>query len=118
MLVLPIKKIWYDMTLSGEKKEEYREIKSYYVNRFAAAFGYIKCAGFTADKEKFLNDLKAGNSMCKTSILVIFRNGYGKSVPFFTARVTVSIGTGKEEWGADKDKQYFILTILKILEIK
>ena len=27
MLILPIKKKWFDMILSGEKKEEYREIK-------------------------------------------------------------------------------------------
>ena len=27
MLTLPIKKQWFDMILSGEKKEEYREIK-------------------------------------------------------------------------------------------
>ena len=31
MLTLPIKKKWFDMILSGEKKEEYREIKPYYV---------------------------------------------------------------------------------------
>lgn len=30
MLILPIKKKWFDMILSGEKKEEYREIKEYY----------------------------------------------------------------------------------------
>ena len=30
MLVLPIKKKWFDMIASGEKKEEYREIKPYY----------------------------------------------------------------------------------------
>ena len=29
MLTLPIKKKWFDMILSGEKKEEYREIKPY-----------------------------------------------------------------------------------------
>ena len=28
MLILPIKKKWFDMILSGEKKEEYREIKA------------------------------------------------------------------------------------------
>lgn len=33
MLVLPIKKKWFDMILSGEKKEEYREIKPYYDSR-------------------------------------------------------------------------------------
>jgi len=30
MLTLPIKKKWFDMIASGEKKEEYREIKEYY----------------------------------------------------------------------------------------
>ena len=34
MLVLPIKKKWFEMIASGEKKEEYREIKPYWVTRF------------------------------------------------------------------------------------
>lgn len=34
MLVLPIKKKWFDMIASGEKKEEYREIKPYWTSRF------------------------------------------------------------------------------------
>ena len=33
MLILPIKKKWFDMIRSGEKKEEYREIKSYWTSR-------------------------------------------------------------------------------------
>lgn len=33
MLILPIKKKWFDMIVSGEKKEEYREIKPYYDSR-------------------------------------------------------------------------------------
>lgn len=35
MLILPIKKQWFDMIASGEKKEEYREIKPYYTSRIA-----------------------------------------------------------------------------------
>ena len=38
MLILPIKKEWFDMILSGEKKEEYREIKPYYERRFSNYF--------------------------------------------------------------------------------
>ena len=34
MLTLPIKKKWYDMILSGEKKEEYRAVSPYYTMRF------------------------------------------------------------------------------------
>lgn len=29
MLILPIKKKWFDMIASGQKKEEYREVKEY-----------------------------------------------------------------------------------------
>ena len=38
MLTLPIKKKWFDMILSGEKKEEYRELKPYYKSRFSSIF--------------------------------------------------------------------------------
>lgn len=38
MLVLPIKKKWFDMIAAGIKKEEYREIKPYYVKRFEKVF--------------------------------------------------------------------------------
>ena len=33
MLILPIKKKWFDMIKLGEKKEEYREIKPYWTKR-------------------------------------------------------------------------------------
>ena len=35
MLILPIKKKWFDMILSGEKTEEYRKIDGYYMVRFS-----------------------------------------------------------------------------------
>lgn len=42
MLILPIKRKWFDMILSGEKKEEYRDIKPYYDTRLMDAFGMIQ----------------------------------------------------------------------------
>ena len=45
MLILPIKKKWFDMIASGEKTEEYREIKPYYDSRFMNAFGFILVGG-------------------------------------------------------------------------
>ena len=39
MLILPIKKRWFDMILSGEKKEEYRDITPYYETRFKNLWG-------------------------------------------------------------------------------
>ena len=39
MIVLPIKRKWFNMIKSGEKKEEYREFKKYYHARFKKIFG-------------------------------------------------------------------------------
>lgn len=105
MLILPIKKKWFDMILSGEKKEEYREIKPYYKSRFEHDFDVIEYHG------KYINAFEE-NPVRE----IMFRNGYSKTSPSFIARCTLDIGQGKKEWGAGKGKQYFILTIHEILE--
>lgn len=40
MLILPIKKKWFDMILLGQKKEEYREIKPYWTTRFEKVLSF------------------------------------------------------------------------------
>ena len=112
MLVLPIKKKWFDMILSGEKKEEYREIKPYYETRFMNLFGIIVCDG------EYLKCSDIGLSECEKDEIqkIRFRNGYDKASPSFVAKCTLSIGEGKEEWGAEQGRKYFILSIQEIVE--
>ena len=38
-MILTLKKEWFYMILSGEKTEEYREIKPYWEKRFTNYFG-------------------------------------------------------------------------------
>ena len=90
MLTLPIKKKWFDMIVSGHKKEEYRAFTKRYRTMFFNA----------ADKN--------GEFWC------ILRNGYRLDSPAVSVRVSVSIGHGRPEWGAEPEKQYFVLSILKI----
>lgn len=101
MLILPIKKHWYNMILSGEKKEEYREIKPYWAKRFVKA-------------ELLLSD----NHSSAWAKPVLFRNGYGANKPSFVALCQLNIGYGREEWGAEPNKKYFVLNIIKISEVK
>lgn len=54
MLTLPIKKKWFDMILSGEKKEEYREINDYYRVRFCNLFPDLKIPLFCQSLEQNL----------------------------------------------------------------
>lgn len=101
MLTLPIKKVWYEMILSGFKKEEYRNITPYYEARFKNAFGYI---------------LYNNEIVYKKEALIKFRNGYSKNAPSFIAKCSINIGEGRQEWGAIPGVKYFILGIVKILE--
>lgn len=118
MLTLPIKKKWFDMILSGEKKEEYREIKDYYTTRFFNALDgeYFK------DKKVHLKYsskfLKHGYCYQNIVFPVMFRNGYSATSPSFIAQVSLDIGKGKKEWGAEAGKEYFRLYIHNIKSVK
>lgn len=103
-LVLTLKKKWFDLILSGVKKEEYREIKPYWGKRFSHYFG--QHYDFSTDKNTIV-----WNTQKKT---IVFRNGYGNDKPEFLAECTISEGYGKEEWGAQKGVRYYVLTILRI----
>lgn len=103
MLVLPIKKKWFDMIVSGEKKEEYREIKPYYDSRFK---------NFMPRSTNFKNEYIAA------TFFVVFRNGYDYSSPSVKCKCTVDIETGKKEWGAIPGQQYYVLKILEIMEVR
>lgn len=107
MLVLPIKKKWFDMIKSGEKKEEYREIKPYYHSRLGH---YFICYRLDTSIRKVLRNMTTAEK------IIIFRNGYSHNSPQIKCRCTLRVGQGKEEWGAELGKEYYVLEILKILE--
>ena len=107
MLTLPIKKKWFDMIKSREKKEEYREIKPYYVSRF-----YNNYIAGGAGLEWVLNN----NPRVYKEI--IFRNGYRKDSPKIKCYCYISKGKGKPELGAEPNKMYYVLKILSVEEIK
>ena len=85
------------MILSGEKREEYREIKPYYDKRFLNAF-----------------NLNCEHNGWDYPYPIIFRNGYSSSSPSFTATVQLTVGKGKPEWGAEPGKDYYVLKIMEI----
>lgn len=107
MLVLPIKKKWFDMIASGDKEEEYREIKPYWTSRFMKALEIPKSGIENAHK------LLARRGKTK-DIEVMFRNGYSKDSPVLFATVRLSIGYGNPEWGAVPCKNYYRLHIKEV----
>lgn len=93
MLILPIKKKWFDMIVSGEKKQEYRDIRPFYTVRLNR-LGFI---GTPID------------------MTVMIRNGYSVKSPSIICEVRLHVGFGREEWGAELFKSYYCFDILKIV---
>lgn len=107
MLILHTKGKWFRMIAAREKPEEYREIKPYYTSRLKKI-----CLFSTMSDEAFIEELKdCGDEYV---FYVQFRNGYSKNAPSFIALCTLTVGTGKEEWGAEPGKNYYRLHIKEI----
>lgn len=88
ILRLTLKKKWFDMYVDGIKKEEYRQIKDYWVNRLIEG-------GDPANWTK-----KDGDGIqWKEFDLVEFKNGYGKNAPTITFEFKgIDIGEAVPEW--------------------
>lgn len=107
-IIIPIKKNWYDMIVEGIKKEEYREIKSYWTTRFNIDnTALIEALDLLSNRPKEKHYLK------KT--LVVFKNGYNPYSPTCQCLVGIRVGYGKTEWGAEPNTKYYVLDVLDII---
>lgn len=90
ILHLTLKKKWFDMILSGEKKEEYRDIKPYWRKRLL---------GKNFDAVRFIN-------------------GYSKKSPTFLIKFNgLKLGMGRLEWGAPGSRLVFIIKLGDIIKL-
>lgn len=109
-LHLTLKKKWFDMILSGYKKEEYRELKDYWCNRFCLRNWQ------SFEIEIFEHALNWDKLQFKT---ITFKNGYGSDKPQFVIEFKgVKIAKGKTHWGAEPHETYFVFKLGDILETR
>ena len=100
VLHLTLKKEWFDMILSGEKKEDYRELKSYWNARLNAN----TYEGFFKPKQFDVVELANGYSRDSRKIIIQF--------DYTTVR------EGLIKWGANAGEKYFVVRFGKILETR
>lgn len=114
-LKLTLTKKWFALVLSGEKKEEYREIKKHWVQRFVTQkytlqdyqrHGVID--SITGNAEYY-----SENKMEQFDF-VEFTNGYSKNSPKVTIEcLGITISPGKTEHGAIEGNRYFTIKLGK-----
>ena len=89
VLHLTLKRLWFDMIASGQKREEYREIKPYWSRRLPG------------------QDYDA----------VQFRNGYSAVAPAMMFELLwIDRGQGVLEWGAPDGQEVYILRLGDMLQ--
>lgn len=94
ILHLTLKKKWFDMIASGEKKEEYRELKPYWFTR-----------------------LKWKTQTIESFDVICFKNGYQKDALKLTVQcLGIEIGKAKPEWSDNWQGDVFIIKLGKIIE--
>lgn len=122
ILHLTLKQQWFDLIDSDEKKEEYRQLKPYWIKRLLS---YPKALGnpdlvaeqisydllsATHNSEQVL---KAFQAKVNQFDGVLFKLGYAKNAKsIYFASVSITIGTGNAAWGAPAEK-VFILKLNK-----
>ena len=121
-LDLVLKKKWFDMIASGEKTEEYREIKPYWVKRLCSKTSpsypvpWVAMVLTSQNPGYLKKALQMRTITLKGFTHVIFHLGYSKDRPSMTFAIKeIAIAEGKEEWGAEKDKLYFVIHLGKRL---
>jgi len=117
ILDLPLKGKWYEMIESGVKKEEYREIKPFWLKRLFRVIDIdhthyekvdTECAEFYANNIDLLKaDFNLGGFQVKDFTHVRFRYGYTKQTMAYEIK-KISIGVGKPKWGAPKENVIII----------
>lgn len=121
VLYLVQKEPWFSMTKSGQKQEEYREIKPYYTDKWIHPFDkrlaatLLNALGVQTIQNKFLieDTNKILNQLQYHT--VHFSNGMPKRgtspekhIEFRKPKIRIS--EGRPEWGAEPHKLYFVIT--------
>ncbi len=122
-LQLPLIKQWFDLTKSGEKREDYREITPYWCNRLLLydgksqsmqfwKYNYLDVFCYDDFKKQFLRPYTY-----KITPKVFHKNIMSLGYPKFDDKERfvhlehkgVEIRDGLENWGAERFKLYFVV---------
>lgn len=121
VLTLTVNKEWFSRILSGVKKEEYREIKPYWVARlFYDRFGKLSPVLVKELTDYIIKHGDTENFEAKNGIEVsfvpythvLFINGYGDDKPRIEKEIeSIDIGKPRKGWCPDDflGKEFFVI---------
>lgn len=108
-LHLPLKAKYYDMIESGEKPEEYRAKKPYWIKRLCFTKQQDGCI-FCNAEDGCTRCEEGGGYVCYPYRYVCFSYGYTKRRMTWEVE-SIRIGYGNPAWGAPEDEEVFIIKL-------
>ena len=115
-VTLTIRQRWLDAIMSGEKREEYRDIKPYYDRIFARRLGMPMTvrfrAGYRPDSpiiETVVRPRIGGGRQDREGPQPRLAGAIPKDLPGVPATRS---GAGGKSWGAQEERQYYVLEII------
>jgi hypothetical protein len=107
-LKLTLKKKWFDLVGNG-KEEEYREIKPFWERQLVSSYNEMPFVNQSSIYESM------GISHSRKFDKVLFANGghFGDVPKKMFECNGIEIREGREEWGAEKGKKYFVIKLGK-----
>lgn len=103
VLTLSVKKEWFDKIVSNEKKEEYREIKPYWIKRLTTNCEVV----YDVVAETY-----CGKVLYRPYTHVLFINGYGDDKPRVEKEIVwIDIDRPRKGWCPDDflGKEFFVI---------
>ena len=103
VLTLSVKKEWFDKIVSNEKKEEYREVKPYWIKRLTTNCEVV----YDVVAETY-----CGKVLYRPYTHVLFINGYGDDKPRVEKEIeSIDIGKPRKGWCPDDflGKEFFVI---------
>ena len=124
-LVLTMKGKWFNMIYFGDKREEYRELKPYWMTRIN---NWVEANGGWNHRatRRYVNghgvELVVDFNRTCDPMPILFVNGYSKTARRFVGwcdKFTIGSGAGHPEWGEGEyvGKSHFVLHISKVERI-
>lgn len=102
VLKLTVKKEWFDLIKSGEKTEEYRELKEFWCKRLCTDEIYENSKGHTTNIKEYQ--------------FVEFKNGYSKDAPtIITECKEITIGKPTKQGSQLFENDVFIISLGEVV---
>lgn len=115
-LTLTLNKKLFNMVLSGEKKEDYREVKKHWVQRLVNLHFNTKDYQGEGNAISLILNNKEYYSKNRMNVpkSIEFRNGCAETSPSILVEcLGIEIGGGRKEWGAKDSIDYFVIKLGK-----